>query len=285
MTTAVATTSLPPMNEAAPAVRWRDAAVDGTLLGIFMISACAFTVLLEHPSSPATHAVGPPFARRTLIGMAMGLTAVTLIYSPWGRRTGALMNPATTLCFLRLGRITPGAAVAYATAQFVGAALGVLVAATVLRPLVGHPSVGYVATLPGAHGAGVAWAGEFMIAFLMLSTILAVNRRPRLARFTGVFAGALVTLYITFEAPLSGMSLNPARSFGSAFVARRWAELWIYFTAPVAGMLAAVEVRHRLGRHPKQTICGKWSHSNDDRCVFRCDCLRGRSIRAPGPIH
>jgi aquaporin Z len=262
----------------ATAVRWRDAAVDGTLLGIFMVSACAFTVLLAHPSSPVTRAIESSFVRRALIGLAMGLTAVTLIYSPWGRRTGALMNPATTLCFLRLGRITPGAAAAYAAAQFTGAVAGVFVAVLVIHPLVGHPSVGYVTTLPGVHGPLVAWAGEFGIALLMMSIVLTVNRHPRLAAFTGLFAGALVALYITFEAPLSGMSLNPARSFGSAVAAGRWTALWIYFTAPVAGMLTAVEVRYRIAGHSRQTMCGKWSHSKDDPCVFRCDCVRRASI-------
>ena len=265
--------------DAGSAVRWRDAVMDGALLGIFMISACVFTVLLEHPASPATQAIASPFARRALIGLAMALTAVALIYCPWGRLTGALMNPATTLCFLRLGRIAPRAAAAYAVAQFAGAAGGVALAAAVLRPLAGHPSVSYVATLPGSHGWGVAWLGEFVIAFLMMTMILTVNRRPRLAAFTGVFAGALVALYITFEAPLSGMSLNPARSFGSAVAAMRWAELWIYFTAPVAGMLAAVELRHRLG-HSKRAMCGKWVHSNDNACVFSCDCLKPRRIEA-----
>src|SRR4051812_37754965 len=258
-------------------VRWRDAALDGALLGIFMVYACAFTVLLEHPSSPLNHLIGSGFVRRALIGIAMGLTAVLLIYSPWGRRTGALMNPATTLCFLRLGRIAPGAAAAYATTQFTGAVLGVGFAALSLRPLVAHPAVGYVATLPGSHGPLVAWVSEFAIAFLMMSVVLTVNRRPRLAVYTGCFAGALVALYITFEAPLSGMSLNPARSFGSAVVAGRFAELWIYFTAPALGMLSAVEFSYRIG-HPKHRMCGKLSHRRDDECVFQCDCLRRGGI-------
>jgi aquaporin Z len=277
MTAATLTTSAPPRATPVAAIRWRDAAIDGSLLGIFMVSACAFTVLLEHPSSPATRAIDSGLARRALIGIAMGLTAVSLIYSPWGRRTGALMNPAATLCFLRLGRIAPRAAAAYAAAQFLGASLGVMLAAFILRPLVGHASVGYVATLPGAHGAFVAWAGEFAIAFLMMFTVLTVNRHRRFAAFTGCFAATLVAIYITFEAPLSGMSLNPARSFGSAVSAGRWAELWIYFTAPVAGMLSAVEAGRRLG-HPKHAMCGKLSHSRSDPSVFPCDCLNARSI-------
>src|SRR5690349_10854499 len=80
-------------------------AIEAVLLGAFMVSACAVTAPLEHPASPLRHAIGSALARRAIIGAAMGATAVLLIYSPWGRRSGAHMNPAMTLCFLRLGKI------------------------------------------------------------------------------------------------------------------------------------------------------------------------------------
>jgi aquaporin Z len=143
--------------------------------------------------------------------------------------------------------------------------------------LLRHPMVNYVATRPGPAGSGVAWAAEFAIAFVMMTAVLTVNRFGRLARYTGIVAGVLVALYITFESPLSGMSLNPARSFGSAVWSRVWDGLWVYFTAPPAGMLAAVEIQRLLGRRTNH-LCGKWAHSENDSCVFRCDCLARRGI-------
>jgi aquaporin Z len=255
----------------APRSRWRVYAVEAALLGLFMLSACSFAALLEHPASPVCRAVPSPFVRRALMGLAMGGTAVALIYSAWGRRSGTHMNPAVTLCFLRLGRIGRGDAACYVLAQFAGAAAGVAVASAALGMAVGHPAVNYVATVPGASGLWPAWAGEFASAFILMFTVLAANKAPRLMRFTGLFAGALVALYITFEAPLSGMSMNPARTLGSAVSARLWQHLWIYFTAPVLGMLAAVELHRRLSPHP-QRLCGKYTHSRKVPCVTRCDC-------------
>ena len=82
-------------------------AMDGALLGLFMVSACLSVALLEHPASPARQLIASDFVRRALVGIAMGLTAVGLIYSPWGKRSGAFMNPAMTLCFMRLGKLEP----------------------------------------------------------------------------------------------------------------------------------------------------------------------------------
>jgi aquaporin Z len=106
----------------------------------------------------------------------------------------------------------------------------------------------------------------------MISTVLAVNKRPRLAPFTGFVAAGLVFLYITFEAPLSGMSLNPARTLGSAIVANIWTGWWIYLTAPVLGMLAGIEL-HRLFGREHQRLCGKLSHSRHISCFIQCNCL------------
>jgi aquaporin Z len=253
--------------------------LEAALLGTFMVSACTVTAALEYPASPIRGAIDTAFARRAIIGIAMGVTAVLLIYSPWGRRSGAHMNPAVTLGFLRLGRIGARDAAGYVAAQFVGGAGGVALMAIALGPRLMHASVNYVATVPGRGGALPAWLGEFAIALLMMTTVLQLNRFPSLAPYTGWFAGALVALYITFEAPLSGMSLNPARTFGSAVVGQVWTALWIYFTAPTLGMLAAVEL-HRVLSRRRHALCAKLSHCTNLPCVFKCDCLGVPNINA-----
>src|SRR5439155_1638810 len=80
-----------------------------------------------------------------------------LIYSPWGRRSGAHFNPATTLTFWRLGKVGSADAAFYALAQAAGGLAGVLVAAGLLGESVAHPSVQYVTTIPGPAGASVAF--------------------------------------------------------------------------------------------------------------------------------
>jgi aquaporin Z len=176
------------------------------------------------------------------MGIALGSTAITIVMSPWGKQSGGHLNPAITLSFYRLGKVRTWDAVFYGAAQFVGAVAGVALAAAVLRSALAHDSVRYVITKPGTYGNSVAFAAELVISFVLMLTVLAVSSRESLARYTPYFAGVLVATWICFEAPLSGMSMNPARTFGSAFCARYWQALWIYFTAPPLGMLAAAEL-------------------------------------------
>ncbi len=247
-------------------------------LGAFIVSACVFGVLLEHPGSPLRQVIADGFVRRTLMGLAMGATAIAIIYSPWGQQSGAHINPSTTLTFLRLGKVEPWDAFFYAAAQTAGGAAGVGLVALLLPEAVAHPSVHYVATVPGSAGVAVAFAAEVAISFGMMTLVLWVSNTPALSRSTGVLCGGLVALYISLEAPLSGMSMNPARTLASALAAGDFTSLWLYFTAPPLGMLAAAELYLRafggVGVH-----CAKLHHDNDKRCIF-CGARIRAALRA-----
>ena len=243
--------------------------MEGAELGTFMISACVFTALLEYPASPALRLIPNSFVRNALIGLAMALTAVSIIYSGWGKQSGAHMNPAMMLTFLRLGKMEPWDAFFYIVAQFVGGVCGVAVASLLLGMVAAHPAVNYAVTRPGSLGVKVAFIAEVFISFVLLLTVLTTSNSKKWARYTGLFGGALIASYITFEAPLSGMSMNPARTFGSAFIARSFDALWLYFIAPPIGMLAAAEVYVML-RSVRAVHCAKYHHNNSKRCIFRC---------------
>ena len=252
---------------------WPEYLIEAAGLGTFMISACVFTVLLMHPALPAAHWLIAPVWRRALIGIAMGLTAITLIYSPWGKRSGAHFNPSVTIAFFRLGKITFADTFFYVVAQFAGAVAGVLISTVFLSPWISDARVNYAITSPGPRGAGVALVSEFTISFSLMTAVLVFSNNKQLARFTGIFAGFLVAAYITLEAPLSGMSMNPARSFGSALPAHVWKGWWIYFTAPPLGMLAATVTYIKLaGAHSVK--CAKLNHGANRRCIFRCGYRR-----------
>jgi len=243
---------------------WPEYLMEAWGLGLFMLAAGAATVALEAAASPLHALVADPAARRAVIGAAMGLTAVGLIYSPWGRQSGAHLNPAVTLAFLWLGRIARCDAGFYILAQFVGGTLGVLLAYLLFGAAFGHAPVSYIATVPGADGAGAAFAAEVLISFGLMAMVLAFLRRPRLAPYTGLAAGLLIALYILFEAPFSGMSMNPARSFASAVPSGLWLDAWIYYSAPFVGMLAAAGL-HR--RRADARACAKLYHAPDRRCI------------------
>lgn len=245
---------------------WREYVIEAAALGCFMLAACAFATLLEHPASPLHRAIPIAWHRRVLLGLAMGATAVGIIYSPWGMRSGAHINPSTTLMFYRLGKMAPVDAAFYVVAQFLGAIVGVLVAILALGMRVMDPSVHYVVTEPGAAGVAAALLAEVVIAAILMTVVLATAGSRTLGRYTGLFVGALVMLYITVEAPISGMSMNPARSFAPALVARDWHALWIYFVAPPVGMLIAAQL-HLARRGAAGVPCAKMHHWNTQRCI------------------
>ena len=245
---------------------WPEYLIEGWALGSFMISAGLFTMLVEHPLSPLHGLILDADLRRILIGIAMGLTAIGLIYSPWGQRSGAHMNPAVTLSYWSLGKVTASDALGYVVAQFVGGTLGVLLLWAIGGPLLSAPPVNFVITAPGAAGIEVAFVAEVAISFLMMTTVLTVSNHSSLARFTPLFAGSLVALYISVEAPLSGMSMNPARSFASAAPAGAWQALWIYFSAPVLGMLSAAYTYRRFTSGAR-VACAKLLHPDDQPCI------------------
>lgn len=97
---------------------WPEYLMEAAALGIFMISAGLFTTLFEARGSQLHAAIPDAGIRRFLIGVAMGMTAMGLIYCPWGRRSGAHMNPSVTLAFLRLGKVPAGDVLFYILFQF-----------------------------------------------------------------------------------------------------------------------------------------------------------------------
>lgn len=254
-------------------LHWPEYLMEAAGLAAFMISACVFGALLWHPDSPVHGVVIEGVGRRAVMGLAMGLTAIGIIYSPWGQQSGAHINPAITMTFWRLGKIRPWDALFYALAQFAGGLAGVLIARLVLGGALAHPAVHYVVTRPGRYGVGAAFAAEVGITFVLMMTILVVSNST-IGRWTGLLAGMLVAVYITIEDPISGMSMNPARSLASALPAMDFTALWIYFTAPPLGMLLAAQA-YTTARSARAVRCAKLHHENDKRCIF---CQAGPAL-------
>ncbi|HXV75338.1 MAG TPA: aquaporin, partial [Candidatus Polarisedimenticolaceae bacterium] len=153
---------------------------------------------------------------------------------------------------------------------------GLMIAWALLGNVLAQPEIRFVATLP-TGGAAAALAAEFVISFVTMLVVLVSTNGSSRGRYTGLIVGGLVAIYITFEQPLSGMSMNPARSFASALPSGAWHGFWIYVVAPLAGMLAAAEIHPRL-RGASAVRCAKLNHDNDQPCIFRCGyCVHGAS--------
>ena len=216
-----------------------------------------------------------PLHQRVLEAALVAATVLAMTYSPWGKRSGAHYNPAVTLTFLALGRMRRSDAACYIAAQAVGALIGIAAAALIAGAALRDPPVFWIVTRPGADGTLAALAGEFAVAFLLMSTVLVAGGIPALKPFVGVFAACLVFLFICVEAPLSGFSMNPARSLASALSAGTWNGFWIYVLAPPAGMLAAALVNRSVPSLPC-TRCAKVQGSPHHRCIH-CGYEPGRS--------
>jgi aquaporin Z len=254
---------------------WPEYLMEAAELGLFMICMSVFAILLYHPASPVVRFIPSEFSRRILMGLAMGLTLIVIVFSPWGKQSGAHMNPAFTLTFYRMGKVAPWDALFYIIAQFVGGVIGVGILAVFAGKLLDHPAVNYVSTVPGPEGAEIAFFAETLISFILAAVVLTVSNTQKIARFTGMFVGACVAAFIIVESPLSGTSMNPARTLGSAVLPGIWTALWIYFLAPPLGMLAAAAGYNSLKR---PAACAKLHHENGKRCIF-CEYQNSKLAR------
>src|SRR5262249_3529461 len=252
------------------AVHWPEYAIEAVCLGLFMVSAAGFASLLRHPSSPLAStvaALAPASLQRLPMGIAMGLTAATIIYSPLGRRSGAHMNPAVTVAFLRLGKIAAHDAAAYVAAQFVGGVAGIVAATWLLRGLPAHPAINYIATVPGPPGAAAAFAAEAVMSFGMMLMVLSTSNVRRLARFTGALAGVLIAIYISVEDP------HEPRADARAGAARAHRPVTLdLFHRSVAGNVAR---GRSLRPHPRL----------GSRAVREAASSGGCAVHLPLPVH
>jgi len=248
-------------------LHWPEYLMEAGQLALYLFFVCTFVIVLQHPASPIRQMVGSALLRHAIMGLAMGTITIVILLTPLGKQSGGHFNPAITLAYYRLGKVEPWDAVLYIAAQVIGAISGTAIAGYVLGSAVHNEAVRCAVTAPGRFGATAAFLAELAISFILMLTILFATNAKTMGRYTPYFVGLLLAMYYAFESPLSGMSTNPARSFGSAFHAGYWHALWVYLIAPVLGMLLAAEafLRARGGRGP---YCAKLNHDNNTRCIF-----------------
>jgi aquaporin NIP len=168
------------------------------------------------------------------IGLTFGLVVLAMIYAV-GDVSGAHLNPAVTLGFFAARQIGGRWVALYILSQCAGA----LLASLVLRLLfLEHATLG--ATVP-AGSALQSFVLEAILTFILMFVILSVSTGPKeKGVMAGIAVGAVIALEALFGGPISGASMNPARSLGPALVSLRLDSLWVYLTAPVLGAVASV---------------------------------------------
>jgi aquaporin Z len=253
---------------------WPEYLMEGAELGTLMVLASIYATALFAPISPVPTWLPSPFWRGAIMGICMGMTVIALIYSLWGKRSGAHMNPSVTLAFYFLGKYTAADALFYALAQFVGGTIGIALAAQLLGEAFTGLPVNYIVTRPGIWGWLGAVITEAVLAFSLMTMVLVVSNHRQLHHITGVLAGILVATFITFAAPISGMSINPSRSFASNFSAHLWTAFWIYYFVPPLAMLLAAGLYRQISGRRSRDICGKLCPNTETRCICTtCPCM------------
>ena len=192
------------------------------------------------------------------VSLVFGLIITVMIYA-LGHISGAHFNPAVTLGFVLVRHFPLKRLVAYWIAQLCGAIL----AALALRFLLGN--VAHLgATLPtGSGGTWQSFGLEFLLTFFLMFVIMAMATDTRAVGQAAALAiGATVGLEALFAGPISGASMNPARSLGPALVGWTWTAQWVYLLAPLLGAAAGACV-YRWLREASQTTSVSSSEEND----------------------
>ena len=212
--------------------------------------------------SPMIRLLPDPALRRLVTGFLFGTTGAAIALSPLGKESGAHINPIVTLAFWLMGKLKPRHALGYVAAQMVGAAVGSL-------PLVAWGAMGrsvaFGATEPGRRlwrGLGACRRNGDQ-----LRADLFPVRLPAPQDAEALHAGALPPLYavmVWLEAPISGTSTNPARSFGPALISGAWSGWWVYWLGPLIGTLIAVALYHRAGWKREAITVAKIFHFEHD---------------------
>jgi aquaporin Z len=189
------------------------------------------------------------------VSLAFGLVVVSFAYS-YGHISGTHLNPAVTIGVWLAGKMNAGKAFSYVVFQLLGGALG----AFALRYVLGGTATGLGATtlaqglkVGGATisitpGTGVVI--EAIVTFCLVNTVLNAAISGKGGEFAGLAVGLTLAVGILMSGPLTGGSLNPARSLGPAMALGEFSNLWVYFVGPIAGAAAASGLyRGILGKH------------------------------------
>jgi MIP family channel proteins len=164
------------------------------------------------------------------VSLVFGLIIMAMIYAT-GHLSGAHINPAVTVAFTLTRHFAVRDAVAYIAAQLAGALAGALLLLAVWPDQPAQLG----ATVPSV-GAGSAFVYELVLTALLMFVIMAVATDTRAVGAAAAIAiGGTVGLDALFGGPVTGASMNPARSFGPALAAGDWQDFWVYLAGPLAG--------------------------------------------------
>jgi aquaporin Z len=243
-------------------------------IGTFVMMFIGISAIALNFGTQLVQEVIPSVSIRLLItGILFAGGATLVVYSPAGRISGAHLNPAVTFAFLLEKKLGVRDFFVFSLMQILGSAFAALLALFLWSENARRVDVGM--TLP-REGYSIVFVFliEVIITFLLVSLIFYFLHRRNLTRFAGAAVGLLIAVLVFLTAPISGTSLNPARSIGPAMVSFKFSYLWLYVAAPVMGSFIAVTI-HKKTPFLHRPLCAKLNHpGKDKRCLYDCNFER-----------
>ncbi len=195
-----------------------------------------FFLVLMGPGAVMVNAVSNGAVTHLGVALAFGFVVLVMVYA-LGNISGAHLNPAVTLALCSVNRFSFRDVVPYIMAQCFGAVSGAFVLRIILGK-VGDMGATFP-TIPTMSAFGMEVLLSFLLMFVIM-TVVADDRTPK--AFAPISIGLAVSLCALMGGPLTGASMNPARSLGPALIGGIWDRHWIYWLAPVVGMLLAAHI-------------------------------------------
>lgn len=247
-------------------------------LVFFGLSAVVFNMSGKTPMSAwiPSHSV-----RLLITGLCFAGSGSLVALSPLGRLSGAHINPSVSLAFWLSGKMRVCDFAAYVIAQMLGGLFGGFALVLVWRGDAAPVKNGM--TLPGAgYPLWFAFDCEVVLTGALVFLIFLFVSSKRLLRFTPLMNWIAVGLMVWIEAPVSGTSLNPARSFGPALVSGVWTAQWLYFVAPLLGGMMGLAAFELFTPAWRYLISGKLVHAPRYRDIFPSEPARPGATKPRG---
>lgn len=254
----------PVISTAAPA-HWPEYAAEFVGTALLVLGGLSAVTVDFAPGLPMLHWLPSASMRRLLTGLLFAGSGSLIAISPLGKLSGAHLNPAVSLAFWVQGKMHGWDSVGYVLSQLAGGIAGVWLLDAVWGDYA-H-SIHDGVTVPGlGYTALDAFGAEVVMTFMLIFSILLFVSNHKLMRWTPLMTWFLVALLVWLGAPVSGTSLNPARSFGPAFITGVTAYQWIYWLGPLLGSLGAVATFRFV---PGDVLTGKLFHVASYRSIFK----------------
>src|SRR5215831_5330257 len=233
-------------------------------LSELLLGGLSLVIFIFGAGSPMERIVPSVVLRQIFTGFLFGCLGATIAVSPVGKESGAHINPAVTLGFWLMQKLDARTALGYILAQLIGACVGCL-------PLLAWGSMGrsvaFGATIPGEnYTIETVLMGEAVTTFALVAGLCVFIGFRHLRPFTPAMIPFLYAVMVPLEAPISGTSINPARTFGPALISGQWDGWWIYWLGPILGMLIAVLVCGSLARRIE--VAKLYHFESDRRRIF-----------------